>query len=96
MLPQDLTEESLKAVCPNIITATCEAGSALYVPAGYFVLESVDMGPLCFGVRKSFFLQSSKQAYKKAKELMLADSRDVKKMDEILGCFSEDGQRQGE
>ena len=78
----------LFAVCAFAIVL----GSTLYIPSGYFVLESVDMGPLCFGIRKSFFLHSSKNVYMKAKALMVADGRDVKKMDEILGCFSEGGE----
>ena len=63
----------------------------MYVPAGYVVLEDVTKGPLCFGVRKSFFhnTMEEKAAYSLCIEMMKADKRDCQKMDEIIGCFSQ-------
>ncbi len=69
--------ESLKSSCPSIVSARVGKDELLYVPAGYFVLESTTKGPLCYGVRKSFFLKKDKQAHAKSKELIAGGGRDV-------------------
>ena len=72
-------------------SVVCQAGTVLYVPEGWLVLEVVTKGPLCFGLRKSVFLKSHKGGYEKVKGLLAADKRDVSKMDQILGLFGKPG-----
>ena len=81
-----LDAETLKNTCPKIFTAYCAKGSMLYVPTGFLVAESVCKGPLCYGVRKSFFLHEGRLAYKKTRDMLKASGRDVAKMDEVLAC----------
>ena len=58
---KELQADSLKSMCPRIWSArACAKDTLLYVPTGYMIVEAVSKGPLCYGVRKSFFLKSSK------------------------------------
>ena len=56
----------------------------LVIPAGYMILEYVISGPLCYGLRKSFFTPDDKEGYKKGKDMLAGAGRDVTKMEEIL------------
>ena len=72
----------------NSSSATCGAGSLLYVPTSYLMLETAEGGPLCYGVRKSIFVNSVGEQYTSMIELMKADDRDVSKMKKIAECFA--------
>jgi hypothetical protein len=74
----------------NIHFGTISKGQVVYIPAGYFIIEHVAKGPLCFGARKSFFinLPSHKDSYQKAKTMFEADGRAIERMDQILSEFA--------
>ena len=61
----------------------------LYVPAGWFMCEQAAKGPLCYGMRKSLFVNSSSQkaSYKKAAEMLKKDGRTVDPMMKLLELF---------
>jgi hypothetical protein len=64
-------------------------GNAIYVPAGYAIIECVSKGPLNFGLRKSFFLNmpKAKKSYAAAIALLKADGANVERMESILTRF---------
>ena len=59
----------------------------LYLPAAFVVCESVEAGPLCFGVRKSFFLdrKQHRDSCVAAMCAFQADKQDVKKWRSLAG-----------
>ena len=64
---------------PQLQTVKLTKGQVLYVPCGWFIIESVDKGPLCFGIRKSMFINSAsdKAAYGKAKDMLAKNGAKV-------------------
>ena len=71
-------------------------GDVFYVPAGWIILEAATVGPLCYGVRKSFFVDRHKVhlSYKAGKSLIDAEggrSTDImaKIMDKFQATSSE-------
>ena len=68
-------------------TNNISAGTLLYVPQGWIVIESSQKGSqVITGIRKSFMAKGTNhtQAYRKAKELMQASNRDVSRMESII------------
>eukprot|EP00973_Karenia_brevis_P001189 163413-Karenia_brevis.AAC.1 len=64
-------------------------GDVLYVPAGYFVMEYVVEGPLCYGLRKSMFLKREglKDTYRCMTNLISKEGRDVSIMGKIAALL---------
>ena len=77
------------AASAEFLKCTLAKGELLYIPQGWYVLELASKGPLCYGVRKSFLIDTveAKTSYIKAKDMFAKDGRDVNKMLEILKCF---------
>lgn len=73
----------------EFLKCTLTKGEVLYIPQGWYVMEVASKGPLCYGVRKSFLLDTveGKACYNKSKDMFKNDGRDVDKMDDILKCF---------
>jgi hypothetical protein len=84
---EDITAEALCEKCPAIHYAVWQKDTMLVIPAGFMIVEYVRSGPLCYGLRKSFFTAEAKDGYKKFKEMMAADGRNVKMMEDILKLF---------
>ena len=74
----------------EFLKCTLTKGEVLYIPQGWYVMEVASKGPLCYGVRKSFLLDTveGKACYNKSKDMFKHDERDVEKMVDILKCFS--------
>ena len=62
----------------------------LYLPTGWLMSERSVTGPLIYGARKSFFLQTAqhKDAYIVAKNLLAGGNHSIHKMDEILEIWN--------
>ena len=75
---------------PDCHSCTLSKGEVMHIPQGWYVLEVATKGPLCYGVRKSFLVNTAdgKTAYAKSKDMFHHDGRDVTKMLEVLKCFS--------
>jgi hypothetical protein len=69
---------------------TLSKGEVMHIPQGWYVMEVATKGPLCYGVRKSFLVNTvdGKGAYAKSKDMFHHDGRDVAKMIEVLKCFT--------
>ena len=81
-----LNSKQLSETIPNIVHCKLTKNSVLWIPTGWFVLETVSSGPLCDGMRKSVFLNmpSCKDSYSKSKQMFHIDGRDVSKMDPVV------------
>ena len=84
---EDITAKALCEKCPAIHYAVWQKDTMLVIPAGFIIVEYVRSGPLCYGLRKSFFTEEGKEGYKKSKEMLVADGRDVETMEDILKLF---------
>ena len=82
-----MTQDRAQAHCSFGTTIKIVFQAALYVPCGYMVLDHVVKGPLCFGLRKSFFHVRGKADYELACKMLQNDGRDVAKMSEIISKF---------
>ena len=84
------SKEVLTQADLQMYSITLTKGQVMFVPPGWFVIESWKKGPLLFGVRKSLFidLPSSKVSFAKCIAMCAADGKDVTKMKEILAKFS--------
>ena len=80
-----LNSTELSEKIPNIVHCKLAKNSILWIPTGWFVLDTASSGPLCYGMRKSVFLNlpSCKTSYLKSKHMFHLDGRDVSKMDPI-------------
>ena len=90
MMKDDIKDSIDKiAQSAEFLKCTLVKGEVLYIPQGWYVLELATKGPLCYGVRKSFLIDTveGKTSYIKAKDMFAKDGRDVDKMMEILKCF---------
>ena len=81
----EVTDMLLKEMVPLIQTASLGKGSLLYVPCGWFVIDHVLKGPLCYGLRKSMFFISSDQkaGYGVAKDMLAKDGHNVESMEKL-------------
>ena len=59
------------------------------MPVGWFMAERVTKGPLCYQIRKSFFVQSpaSKASYAAVADMLTADGMDSGITREIKKLF---------
>jgi hypothetical protein len=84
------TVDSLQASGVQIHSSRFGKNEMLYIPAAWVILETCTKGPLCFGVRKSVFVDNArgKCSYGKILAMMQKDKRDVSKMEIILKKFA--------
>jgi hypothetical protein len=56
----------------EFLKCTLTKGEVLYIPQGWYVMEVASKGPLCYGVRKSFLLDTveGKACYNKSKNML--------------------------
>ena len=56
---------------PEMQCCIISKGEVMHIPQGWYVLELATKGPLCYGVRKSFMVDTvdGKSAYKKVSSL---------------------------
>lgn len=88
-----LMKDNVKELAPKLPEMQCctiSKGEVMHIPQGWYVLELATKGPLCYGVRKSFMVDTvdGKSAYKKNKEMFEGDGRDVGKMSDLLKLFT--------
>ena len=91
LMMQDNIKDSMDKLSrsADFLKCTLTKGEVLYIPQGWYVLEVAHKGPLCYGVRKSFLIDTveGKASYTKAKDMFAKDGREVDKMLDILKCF---------
>jgi hypothetical protein len=85
----DVDAATLETMGCDVHTATFAKGQLLYIPAGYYVFEVCTKGPLCFGIRKSIFINNvtSSESYGRVVKMTEADGREVTRMKVVLEKF---------